>query len=159
MISTTSVTTSRASQIEAQHYVPIFDKKRVIAVRAAVNHYQPDNGSTVPFYYILPLGGKDSIRGFADFRFRDLNAVLLNADIPLGGVVGRRHGRLLRCRHRCPAVEPTGIGRLKQSWGIGLRFNTYKSVFMRTEAAFGSGEGTRLYVTFGGPLRLQRYLR
>jgi hypothetical protein len=47
----------------------------------------------------------------------------------------------------------------KRSWGLGLRFNTYRSIFMRTELAFGSGEGTRFFVAFGGPLRLQRYMR
>ena len=58
-----------------------------------------------------------------------------------------------------PRWNDLTLAQLKQSWGIGLRFNTYKSIFMRTESAFGSGEGTRVYVAFGGPLRLQRYLR
>jgi len=144
---------------EVQHYVPIFDKKRVIAVRAAANHYEPRGGSTVPFYYMLPLGGTDSIRGFTDFRFRDLNAVLFNAEYRWEAFSGMDMALFYDVGTVARRRSDLGSDGWKRSWGIGLRFNTYRSIFMRTEVAFGSGEGTRFFVAFGGPLRLQRYLR
>jgi hypothetical protein len=144
---------------EVQHYVPIFDKKRVFAVRAALNRYEPLGGSGVPFYYILPIGGKDSIRGFADFRFRDLNAVLFNAEYRWEALSGVDMALFYDAGSVAGRWSDLGADGLEQSWGLGLRFNTYRSIFMRTEVAFGSGEGTRVFVAFGGPLRLQRYLR
>jgi hypothetical protein len=144
---------------EVQHYVPIFDKKRVIAVRAAFNRYAPLGGSSVPFYYILPLGGADSVRGFADFRFRDLNAVLFNAEYRWEAFSGLDMACFYDAGSVAARWSDLGDVGWKQSWGLGLRFNTYKAIFMRTEVAFGSGEGTRFFVAFGGPLRLQRYLR
>jgi hypothetical protein len=144
---------------EVQHYVPIFDKKRVIAVRAAFNRYEPQGGSTVPFYYILPLGGTDSIRGFTDFRFRDLNSVLFNAEYRWEAFSGLDMALFYDVGSVARRWNDLGSDGWKRSWGIGLRFNTYRSIFMRTELAFGSGEGSRFYVAFGGPLRLQRYLR
>jgi hypothetical protein len=144
---------------EIQHYFPIFDKKRVIAVRGAFNRYQPGAGSVMPFYYMLPLGGKDSIRGFADFRFRDLTAVLLNAEYRWEAFAGLDMALFYDLGDAAHDWDDLSLDRLKQSYGIGLRFNTYRAIFMRTEVAFGSGEGTRLFVAFGGPLRLERYLR
>jgi hypothetical protein len=144
---------------EVQHYVPIFDKKRVIAVRAALNRYQPRGGSTVPFYYILPLGGTDSIRGFTDFRFRDLNSVLFNAEYRWEAFSGLDMALFYDVGSVARRWTDLGSDGWKRSWGIGLRFNTYRSIFMRTELAFGSGEGSRFFVAFGGPLRLQRYMR
>jgi outer membrane protein assembly factor BamA len=144
---------------EVQHYVPIFDKKRVIAVRAAFNHYEPRGGSTVPFYYMLPLGGTDSIRGFTDFRFRDLNAVLFNGEYRWEAFSGMDMALFYDVGTVARRWSDLGSDGWKRSWGLGLRFNTYRAIFMRTELAFGSGEGTRFFVAFGGPLRLQRYLR
>lgn len=144
---------------EVQHYVPIFDKKRVIAVRAALNRYEPRGGSIVPFYYILPLGGTDSIRGFTNFRFRDLNAVLFNAEYRWEAFAGLDMALFYDVGSVAQRWSDLGSDGWKRSWGIGLRFNTYRAIFMRTELAFGSGEGTRVFVAFGGPLRLQRYLR
>jgi hypothetical protein len=144
---------------EVQHYVPIFDKKRVIAVRAAFNRYEPRGDSTVPFYYILPLGGTDSIRGFTDFRFRDLTAVLFNAEYRWEAFSGMDMALFYDVGSVARRWNDLGSDGWKRSWGLGLRFNTYRAIFMRTELAFGSGEGTRFFVAFGGPLRLQRYLR
>jgi hypothetical protein len=144
---------------EFQHYFPIFDKKRVIAVRGAFNRYEPGAGSVVPFYYLLPLGGKDSIRGFTDFRFRDLTAVLLNAEYRWEAFAGLDMALFYDLGDAAPDWDDLSLGDLKHSYGIGLRFNTYRAIFMRTEVAFGSGEGTRFFVAFGGPLRLERYLR
>jgi surface antigen Omp85-like protein len=144
---------------EIQHYFPVFDKKRVFAVRGAFNRYDPAAGSAVPFYYMLPVGGKDSIRGFSDFRFRDLTAVLLNAEYRWEAFSGLDMALFYDLGDAAHGWDDLSFGDLKQSYGIGLRFNTYRSIFMRTEVAFGSGEGTRFFVAFGGPLRLERYLR
>ena len=99
------------------------------------------DGSTVPFYYILPLGGTDSIRGFTDFRFRDLNAVLFNAEYRWEAFSGMDMALFYDVGSVARRWSDLGSDGWKRSWGIGLRFNTYRSIFMRTELAFGSGEG------------------
>ena len=38
------------------------------------------DGQTIPFYMLPALGGGSSLRGFASWRFRDRNSVLLSAD-------------------------------------------------------------------------------
>lgn len=144
---------------EVQQYFPIFDKKRVIVFRGAFNHHDPAAGSRVPFYYLASLGGKDSIRGFNDFRFRDLNAMLFNAEYRWEAFAGLDMALFYDLGDVKPQWSELSWSDLKRSWGIGFRFNTYQAIFMRTEIAFNSGEGTRFFVAFGGPLRLERYIR
>jgi hypothetical protein len=38
---------------------------------------------------------------------------------------------------------------LKTSYGVGFRFNTFKSVFMRLDIGAGGGEGTQIFFKFG----------
>jgi hypothetical protein len=149
----------RRGAAEVQQYFPIFDKKRVIALRAAVNQYDPASDSSVPFYYMTPLGGKDSIRGFNDFRFRDLHAALFNVEYRWEAFSGLDMALFYDTGEVGRRWKDLTLGELRHSWGLGFRFNTYRAVFLRTEIAFNSGEGTRFYVAFSGPLRLERYLR
>jgi hypothetical protein len=144
---------------DLQQFIPIFDKKRVIALRAAFSHYDPAAGNEVPFYYMVPIGGKDTIRGFNDFRFRDLTAVLFNVEYRWEAFSGLDMALFYDLGDVGRRWDDIDFEDLKQSWGVGFRFNTYRSIFMRTEIAFNSGEGTRLFVAFSGPLRLERYFR
>jgi outer membrane protein assembly factor BamA len=144
---------------ELQQFFPIFDKKRVIAVRGAFNHQDPAAGSRVPFYYTTPLGGKDSVRGFSDFRFRDVNGMLFNAEYRWEAFSGLDMALFYDIGDVKPRWDELSFNDLKQSWGLGFRFNTYRAIFMRAEIAFNSGEGTKYYVAFSGPLRLERYIR
>ena len=139
--------------------MPIFDKKRVIAVRAAVNRYQPDNGSTVPFYYVhaarreklnprlrgLPLPRPERRAGERGYRWEALSGVDMAVFYDAGTVA--------------PRWNHLTLAQLKQSWGIGLRFNTYKSVFMRMEAAFGQRRGLAAVRRVRRASAPQRYLR
>lgn len=133
---------------DLQQFVPIFDKKRVIALRGRVISTVGDDGADVPFYFQPTLGGSDSLRSYPDYRFRDRNIVYLNAeyrweaftgmDMALfsdWGKVARRHGNV-------------DFGSLKRAYGIGFRFNTYKTVFLRFDVAGGGGEGLRYHLKF-----------
>ena len=114
----------------------------------------------MPFYYILPLGGKDSIRGFADFRFRDLNAVLFNAEYRWEALSGLDMALFYDAGTVAPRWSHLARTAVKQSWGIGLRFNTYR-VRLHAHGSRHSGAAKARGCTWrsAGPLRLQRYLR
>jgi Omp85 superfamily domain len=142
-----------------EQYVPIFDKKRVFAFRIAANDLDPAAGSMVPFYYIYPLGGKDTIRGFNDLRFRDTSAWLFNTEYRWEAFSGLDMALFYDRGDVAPRFEELSLRDAKDSYGLGFRFGTNESVFIRAEIAFGSDEGTRYYVAFSGPLRLERFLR
>jgi hypothetical protein len=145
--------------IVAEHHVPIFDKKRVFSVRAMATTLGAGTGAEVPFYYMPAFGGRDTVRGFLDYRFRDRAWALLNAEYRWEAVSGVEMALFYDVGDVKPRVESLSLRDVRSSYGLGVRFHTTSSIFMRTEVAFGSGEGTRAFVAFGAPLRVERYLR
>jgi hypothetical protein len=48
-----------------------------------------------------------------------------------------------------PDWEQIDLQELKTSYGVGFRFNTFRSVFMRLDIGAGGGEGTQIFFKFG----------
>ena len=133
---------------EARQYFPIFDKKRVIAVRALFAYANNDPGGAVPFYMLPTLGGSTSVRGFRNFRFHDENALLLNAEYRWEAFSGLDMALFFDAGEVRPDWHDIDLQDLVTSYGVGFRFNNYKDVFLRLDVGFG-GEGTRLFIAFG----------
>jgi hypothetical protein len=45
-------------------------------------------------------------------------------------------------------VSELEFARIRGAYGIGLRFNTYKAVFLRFDVAGGGSEGIRAFLKF-----------
>ena len=133
---------------QAAHYFPIFDKKRVFAVRASVSYVNNEKGDRVPFYVMPYIGGSDSLRGFREFRFRDENALFMNAEYRWEAFAGLDMALFFDAGEVRRDWEDIGFGNLKTSYGVGFRFNTYKNVFLRFDVAMGGHEGVRKFTKF-----------
>jgi outer membrane protein assembly factor BamA len=133
---------------EAAHFFPIFDKKRVFAVRLGVSYVNNDPGNRVPFYFLPYIGGSNTVRGFKEFRFRDENIVFMNAEYRWEAFSGLDMALFFDAGEVRPDWEQIDLQELKTSYGVGFRFNTYKSVFMRFDIGIG-GEGTQIFFKFG----------
>jgi hypothetical protein len=146
-----------AAQIE--HYVPIFDGKRVVALRLALDHLGARDGSRVPFYYMQPFGGKDTLRGFDDLRYRDANVWLLTAEYRWEALSGLYLAVIYDRGGVAPRFRRLSIVDADHSFGGSVRVGTESAIFLRAEAAFRTREGGRFLVGFGGPLKFDRLLR
>lgn len=134
---------------EMAHFFPIFDKKRVFAVRLGLSYVNNAPGSRVPFYFLPYIGGSDSVRGFREFRFRDENVLFMNAEYRWEAFAGLDMALFFDAGEVRENWEQIDLQDLKTSYGIGFRFNTYQSVFMRFDIAAGGREGTRFFFKFG----------
>lgn len=136
-------------EVDLQQYVPLVRDRRVIALRAFVSTADADGGQDVPFYYQRTLGGPDDLRGFRQFRFRDKNILLLQAEYrweiftAVDGAIFYDAGRV------APRLGDLGFHDLESDYGIGFRFGTRNGVFLRVEGAFGSSGGTHFILRFG----------
>jgi hypothetical protein len=138
----------RAVEADLQHFFPIFDKKRVFAVRGRVFTTDADPGQTVPFYFRPTLGGSDSLRSARDFRFRDTNVLALNLEYrweAFSGLDMALFSDLGKVATRTAQLDLTD---LEQAYGVGLRFNTYKAVFLRLDVSLAGGESPRYFIRF-----------
>ncbi len=95
----------------------------------------------VPFHRLSRMGGQYVMRGYYDGRFRDRNAVILQAEyrLPLFwrlGAVGFVGAADVAHRFR-----DFKFNNIKHSYGFGLRylFNKHEKMYIRFDVGFGEG--------------------
>jgi outer membrane protein assembly factor BamA len=137
-----------ALDIDVQQFIPIFDKKRVFALRAQLMTTTAGDGHEVPFYFRPTLGGSDTLRSYADFRFRDRNVFVANVEYRWEAFSGLDMALFSDFGEAAPAFDLLDVGDLKGAYGIGLRFNTAQAVFLRFDVAAGGSEGIRTFFKF-----------
>lgn len=134
--------------IDVQHFLPIFDKKRVFAARFQLMTTTAGDGHEVPFYFRPTVGGSDSLRSASDFRFRERNAAVANFEYRWEAFSGLDMALFSDFAAVAPRLAGLEFADLRGAYGIGLRFNTYKAVFLRLDVAAGGSEGIRTFLKF-----------
>ncbi len=134
--------------LDAREYLPLGSRARVLALHLFASAADADNGSRVPFFLKRWLGGRDALRGFPDFRFRDDNLLLMSVEYrweaapALELALFGDFGKVFADRSRFDFQD------LEKTYGGGVRFKTSSSVLFRVE--FGrSPEGNRVALSFG----------
>lgn len=140
----------RAVDLLLQQFFPIFDKKRVFAVQARLQSAAVDEGQgqLVPFYFKPTMGGSTSHRGFNDYRFRDDAVVYFNAEYRWEAFAGLDMALFSDWGTVASNIGRLRMGSLENAYGIGFRFNTYKSVLFRVDIGFAGGEGVKYFFKF-----------
>jgi len=137
----------RRLDLEAQHYLPVLNDRRVFAFRAKSTLTDTAGHQSVPFYMQPSLGGAEDLRGYRPYRFRGDNLFVASAeyrwevfsglDMALFGDAGQVFNRRSDLR----------IGNMQSDLGFGLRFNQRDKTFLRLDVGF-SHEGFQVWVKF-----------
>jgi hypothetical protein len=143
-------------EAEAAQFIPVAGSRLVFALHGWVAASDTNEGQHVPFYLQPSLGGHNSLRGYADYRFHDRNMLLVNAEARIAmmthvdaavfwdaGNVAARFGDLNLDKH---------------SWGAGLRLHSRRQTYARFDMARGD-EGWRFLFRLSDPLSLNRLTR
>lgn len=138
----------RSFDLLAQHFVPVFDKKRVFAFQAGVAGTTASDGQEVPFYMQPTLGGSRTLRSVRDYRFRDRHALWLNAEYRWEAFGLLDMALFTDWGKVAPRASDLDLSGLKRAYGIGFRFNTAQAVFLRLDVATGGGEGVQVFFKF-----------
>lgn len=137
-----------ASRVEAQHFVPFWNRSRVIALRLLAEQLHADRDATVPFYLRPTIGGSRTLRGFERQRFRDNALLLMQAEYRyeinafVMGAVFADAGQA------APSMRGMQWRDLRTDYGVGLRVGYATGVALRTDLAFGGDIPVRAVVTF-----------
>jgi hypothetical protein len=132
----------------AQQFFPIWDKKRVFAAQVRLVATDPDSGQQVPFYFMPTVGGGNSLRSYGDYRFRDQNVLYFNVEYRWEAFSGLDMALFYDRGVVAPTLDDLDLGDAEDGYGIGFRFNTYKSVWLRLDIGFGGNEGVKYYFKF-----------
>jgi len=134
----------RQFEAEAAQLIPILRENWIIALRARVTTSQTDAGNEVPFYLMPSLGGGSSVRGFHSWRFRDRNALLLNAEYRWTPSHYLDMALFLDAGQVAPRPADLHFSELHTGYGIGARFHTPSAMVLRIDLGHSS-EGTTLH--------------
>jgi hypothetical protein len=140
--------TFRRYEGEAAGFVPLSDSRIVLALRGWMVTSQTDDGQVVPFYLQPSLGGQNTLRSFADYRFHDRNMLLLNAEARVALMTHLDAAVFLDAGNVAARVGDLDLG--KRSYGVGLRLHSRRSTFARLDFANGA-EGWRMLVRLTEP--------
>ena len=138
----------RLIDLHGQQFFPIFDKKRVIAVQARLISVAENEGHEVPFYFMPTVGGANSLRSYDDYRFRDNNVIYLNAEYRWEAFSGLDMALFYDLGSVASEFDRLSFGDAENGYGIGLRFNTYKAVWLRFDIGVGGSEGIQYFFKF-----------
>jgi outer membrane protein assembly factor BamA len=134
--------------LDAQQFLPIFDKKRVIALRAQLWTTAAAEGQSVPFYFQPTLGGSTSLRSASDFRYRDESVLATTIEYRWEAFSGLDMALFSDVGTVADSFGELSLGDAQTAYGVGLRFNTYKAVFFRFDVAGGGPDGVHVFIKF-----------
>jgi hypothetical protein len=156
----------RRVDVEAQQTLAGFAAHHRLTLSGWASTSMTDAGQVVPFDMMQTLGGKSEIRsvhedrlgsdgtdatlrGYRDLRFRDRNLLLMQAEyrVPLWGPIDATvfadAGKV------APTRSDLDLNDLRKDVGFSLSIMKGWTTWARVDVAFGSGEGTRVFLSLG----------
>jgi len=126
------------------------DRKHSVSGNAGLTFVNNAPGDRVPFYALAYVGGKDTVRSFREFRFKDENAFWFGAEyrwMPIKWASGVLFADFGQVAHNWQDLTRD----LKHGFGFGVRAHTSKQTFAKLDFGFGGGEGWRTFLSVGIP--------
>jgi Omp85 superfamily domain len=146
----------RRYEAEAAQFVPLADRRIVLAVHGWMTATDTDPGQVIPFYLMPSLGGANTLRAYTDFRFHDRNLLVLTAESRFALF---SHVDLAAFADAGNVAARVGDLNLdKRTYGIGVRMHTGRATIARLDVAHGA-DGWRIVVRTNDPLHLSRLSR
>lgn len=143
-------------EAEAAHFVPLASHRIVIAAHGWLAGTRADEGQLVPFYFQPSLGGANTLRSFASYRFHDRNLLLVNAEARVRLFTHLDAAAFVDAGNVAPVVGDLNLDR--RSYGLGLRLHTEAATVARLDVANGS-EGWRILFRINDPFHFSRIRR
>jgi hypothetical protein len=141
---------------EAAGFVPLADSRVVVALHGWLVTSDTADGRLVPFYLQPSLGGANTLRSYADYRFHDRNMVVLNVETRVALMTHMDVAAFLDAGNVAARIGDLNLD--KRSYGLGVRLHARRNTFARFDLARGD-EGWRFVFRLNDPLSLSRLLR
>ena len=146
----------RMYEAEAARFVPLDDKRVVLAFRGWALHSDVPTGNEIPFYLMPAIGGNNTLRDYPDYRFHDNNLLVVNAESRFA-VFQHVDGALFVDAGNVAATFG-GLNLDKWSYGAGARLHTGSTTLGRLDVSHGTN-GWRAFFRTSDPFRLARFRR
>jgi hypothetical protein len=138
----------RRVDAEFDQYVPVHGPRHVLVGRTGISFVNNAAGSRVPFYVLPYVGGANTVRSFAEFRFRDENALYVSGEYRFGLMKYVQLVGFVDAGKVAHDWQDINLHDMKPGYGGGVRAGTEARTFVRLDVGTGGGEGTHVFVKF-----------
>jgi hypothetical protein len=133
---------------EVVQHVPILRETWALSLRAGTESIVRKS-DVVPYFLMPTLGSGDTLRGYANQRFRDRHSLLLSSELRwFPNRLGLDMALFVDAGKVAPFRNGLTLHDMKTDYGIGVRFHTPIATPLRVDLARGH-EGMRLVVAAG----------
>ncbi|OFW46841.1 MAG: hypothetical protein A3J29_06565 [Acidobacteria bacterium RIFCSPLOWO2_12_FULL_67_14b] len=143
-------------EAEGAHFVPVAGSAITLALRGWLVASDTAEGALVPFYLMPSLGGNNTLRAYANYRFHDRHLAVVNVESRFALL--RHLDAVLFADAGNVAARMADLNLDKTSFGFGLRMHSTQATFARLDVAHGA-EGWRVVFNTSDPLHLSRLSR
>ena len=133
---------------EVVQHVPILRETWALSLRAGTESIVRKS-DVVPYFLMPTLGSGDTLRGYANQRFRDRHSLLLSSELRwFPNRLGLDMALFVDAGKVAPFRNGLTLHDMKTDYGIGVRFHTPIATPLRVDLARGQ-EGVQLVVAAG----------
>jgi len=144
-------------EVEALQFVPVIGRRWVIGLHGWGVFSRTDDTNQVPFYMLPSVGGRDTLRGYYDYRFHDRH--LLAASAESRWAIFRDVDAAAFFDAGNVAARAGDLDLKKTSYGGGIRVHSRTSTLARFDVGRSRSEGWRMFFSLHDPLGLARLSR
>lgn len=142
----------RRYEAEAAQFLPLIADKWVLALRAWEVFSDTSSGNTVPFYLLPSLGGKNTLRGYRDYRFHDRDMQVFNAESRWALFTHLDVAAFADAGKVAPDAGGLDFKHLRTSYGAGVRVHSRTATVARLDVGH-STEGWRVVFKVNDPFK------
>ncbi len=144
--------TFRRYEVDGAQFVPLFTKRWILALHGREVFSDASSGHVVPFYLMPSLGGKNTLRGYYDYRFHDNDMEAFNAESRWALFTHVDAAVFVDAGKVASRVADLDLRNLKRSYGVGLRVHNATATLVRLDVGH-SVEGWRIFIKVSDPFK------
>jgi hypothetical protein len=124
-------------ELAATQFVPLGTENVVLAASGWTAMSRTDGANRVPFYLLPTLGGRNTLRGYRDFRFHDRHLAMFSIETRLAIFRYLDAAVFADVGNVAPTVRSLWGSRFTSSIGAGVRYHNGPRLIGRAEVAHG----------------------
>lgn len=125
-------------------FIPLFTAKWILALHGWEVWSDTSGSSVVPFYMLPSLGGKNTLRGYQEYRFHDRDMQAFNVESRWALFAHVDVAAFIDLGKMAARAGDLDFTQLKRSYGAGLRLHNATSTLARFDVGH-SVEGWRVF--------------
>lgn len=143
-------------EAEGAQFATIERARLTFAVHGWLTASDAATESSIPFYLIPSLGGNNTLRSYANYRFHGRHFAVANAEVRVALLDHLDAALFVDAGNVAATLSALNLD--KRSYGVGFRLHSTRSTFARLDLARGR-EGWRVIFSTNDPLHLSRLTR